>query len=61
MSEASDLLDTASVKLDEAIIALQEVQEQLRVAKTNIWSIRRKLGMEIEVYKEESVVLISSR
>ncbi len=63
MSEASELLDQASVKLDEAIVALQEVQDQLRLARMNTWKIRQSLGMgfEIEVYEErETIVLVKS-
>ena len=51
MSEVSNLLDLASIKLEEAILDLQEMQERLRMSRVNLQKIRESLGSENETTK----------
>lgn len=48
MSEAGDLLEVCSEKLEEAIVLLQEAQEQIRLAKMNLWRLRKEILVDEE-------------
>jgi len=46
MSEASDLLDECSEKLNEAIFDLQVCQKRFLKARLNIWELKEFLNAE---------------